>query len=128
MLFGFLKKKSKAPSVDRRKEPRYDAADEFLLEFERKTHYLGHSRDISVHGVRFATTSKMKNKEKVILNFRLPQEFPGTRHFTVKGHVVRVYKPQGASRFRVGCELDHDGEGTKETLRQFIHWLEHRAS
>ena len=128
MFFGFLKKKKKYPDVDRRREKRYAAEDEFLLEFrENGSHYLGHSRDISVHGVRFATTCKLRARKNVILNFRLPQKFPGTRHFSVKGKVARIYKPLGTERYRVGCSLTHEGETTKEILRQFIDWLEHHA-
>jgi PilZ domain len=127
MVFGFFGKK-KYPAVDRRKEARYDAEDEFLLEFhEGSSHYLGHGRDISVHGVRFATTCKLYAKKKVLLNFRLPQRFPGTRHFSVKATVARSYKPLGTERYRVGCRLNHENDETKEILRQFIHWLEHRS-
>ena len=146
MLFDFFKKKTKFPTVDRRREARYPAEDEFLVEFSvkgesppatwragasdgqgRGSHYLGNSRDISIHGVRFATTSNLRLREELILNFRLPQAFPGTRHFSVIGKVVRIYKPRGASRHRVGCSLEHEDEGTQEILRQFIYWLEHRT-
>lgn len=128
MFFGFLRKKTKFPTVDRRKEVRYLAEDEFLVEYQdRGSRYLGNSRDISIHGVRFATTGKLHLKDELILNFRLPPEFPGTRHFSVTGQVARIYKPRGASRYRVGCSLTHDDEMTQEILRQFIYWLEHRA-
>lgn len=125
MLFGFLKKQKKFPEVDRRREERYNADDEFVVEFQSGTPYLGSGRDISIHGVRFATTCKLKRSSLVVLNFRLPQEFPGTRHFAVKAKVARVYKPLGTERYRVGCSLQHDGENTKEILRQFVHWLQH---
>lgn len=128
MLFGFLKKNAgsaKMPVAERRKEPRYTAADEFLVEFKDKSHYIGSSRDISVHGIRFATTRKLRAKEKIVLNFRLPLGFTGVRHFSLNAKVARVYRPSGAARYRIACELLHEDEKTKEILRQLIYWLQH---
>ncbi len=127
MFFGFLKRKSKVPTGERRREPRYEAEDEFMLEFKaNQSHYVGASRDISVHGLRFVTTCKLQNKKDVLLNLRFPQEFPGTKHISVPAKVVRVYKPRGTGRYRIGCSLYHDSDLTKETIRQFIYWLESR--
>ena len=125
MLFGFLKPKPKFPDFDRRRELRYEAEDEFILEFkERNSRYVGSSRDISIHGVRFATTCKLRAGKTLILNFRFPAEFPGERQVSVKAKVVRAYKPQGTERYRVACRLHHEEEKTKEVIRQFIFWLE----
>ena len=126
MFFGFLRRKKKDPGSDeRRMEVRYEAEDEFLIEFqEGGAHYLGNSRDISVHGIRFATTGKLKTHDKVVLNFRFPSDFPGEKHFTVPAQVMRVFKPAGTARYRVACHLLHDSEKTKEAIRQFIFWLE----
>ena len=125
MFFGFLRKKKKQPEgTERRMEVRYEAEDEFLIEFEEKgNHYLGNSRDISVHGIRFATTGKLKKGDKVIINFRFPAEFPGEKHFKVQAQVMRVFKPSGTVRFRVACRLQHNSEASKEAIRQFIFWM-----
>ena len=125
MFFGFLKKRK--PTGDRRKEERYPAEDEFIVDFDGGTSYLGSSRDISIHGVRFATIHKMRKGASILLNFRMPQGFPGVRRFSVKAKVVRVYKPRGTERFRAGCSLLHTEDQTKENLRQFIHWLDHKG-
>ncbi len=126
MFFGFLKKfKKKTPTGERRMEPRYGADDEFLVEFEdRRSRYIGNSRDLSVHGLRFVTTAKLRVREKLVLNFRFPYEFPGLRQFNVRAQVIRIYRPAGTARYRIGCRLLHDSEQTKEAIRQFIFWLE----
>ena len=125
LFFGFLKKLGKYPDVERRREERYPAEDEFVVEFQGGSSYIGSSRDISVHGVRFATTCKLKQGSKIVLNFRMPQEFPGAKRFAVKAKVARIYKPRGTERYRAGCSLIHEEEKTREAIRQFVYWLEH---
>lgn len=127
MLFGFLKPKPKYPASDRRKEPRYEAEDEFMLEFKaQQSHYIGAARDISVHGIRFATSCKPSIGREILLNLKFPQGFPGTKSLVIRAKVVRVYKPRGTGRYRVGCSLKHESEAGKETIRQLIHWIENR--
>lgn len=128
MLRGFLKKVFNRPFQERRAEPRYQAEDDFLIEFKGiQSHYVGASRDISMHGVRFATTCKLPPKKEIMLNFRFPSAFPGESHVTVPAKVIRVYLPRGASRYRVGCRLKHTNDQTRETFRQFIFWLQTRS-
>ena len=125
MFFGFLQRKKKEIREERRIEARYGAEDEFLIEFQDSgSHYLANSRDISIHGIRFATTGKLKVRDKIVLNFRFPAEFPGLKHFKVRADVIRIYKPTGTARYRVGCRLIHDIKDTNEAIRQFIYWLE----
>lgn len=127
MFFGFLKTKPKYPAAERRREPRYPAEDEFMLEIKQtQSHYMGASRDISLHGIRFATTYKPKLKQEILLNLRFPQSFPGPKNLLVRAKVARVYKPRGTERYRIGCSLQHENDAGKETMRQFIHWLENR--
>ena len=128
MFFGFLKPKPKYPEVDRRRELRLPAEDEFVLEFQANhSHYIGSSRDVSIHGVRFVSTCKLKPSQKIILNFRFPHSFPGEQKFSVKATVARVYLPRGANRYRVGCSLQHESDVTEEAMRQFVFWLESRS-
>ncbi len=139
MFFGFLKKKVSFPTQERRREYRYPAEDEFIIEFagrekeipgskDSKSRYVGASRDISLHGLRFVTTYKLRKKEMILLNFRFPHEFPGEKHLSLPALVVRVYRHDGMARYRIGCALKYDNPRIEETIRQFIHWLEHRTS
>jgi hypothetical protein len=126
MLFGFLGKKT-YPAIDRRREPRFTAEDEFTLEFpDKKSKFVGSSRDISMHGIRFVTPQKISPGSTIVLNFKMPEKFPGPKQFSVKAFVVRVYKPKGTGRYRVGCKLQHENNESKDGVRQIIHWLEHR--
>lgn len=132
MLFGFLKKfksQAKYPQINRRREERFEAEDEFVVKFNTsaKVSFHGQSRDISVHGVRFATSCKLSRGRKIDLNFVFPNRFPGAREVRIPATAVRVYRPRGTERYRVACVLRHESEITKEVLRQFIHWLTHRA-
>lgn len=132
MLFGFLKRiksKTKYPSVNRRREERYEAEDEFVVRFTNSTKasFHGQSRDISVHGVRFVTSYKLSSRKIVDLNFVFPNGFPGAKEIRIPAKIVRVYRPRGTERYRVACSLNHQSEITKEVLRQFIYWLSHRS-
>lgn len=121
----FRRRRAKYAGSDRRKEPRLRLSDSFLLEFREKKDkkpFLGSGRDISGHGVRFATNIKPKKKAQLSAILYFHQRFEEARDLKVQARVKAVYKPEGARRWRVCCELQYQNPKDAETVKHFMAW------
>jgi hypothetical protein len=128
----FFKRKTSTDFRERRKEPRIPAKEDFLIEFKKKNFSgkpsIGNGRDISVHGIRFTSSFKLNKGDQLDVAVYLSQKFPGERKVVLKAKVVRVTKPGSLAQYRIGAELIHSEETTKEAIRNFMKWLEADAS
>ena len=107
-----------------------ETPDDFLVEFTRKGQLpqkgCGNGRDLSLQGMRFATPVSLKKGEPLEVFIYFPRRFPDVAKIKLSAEVVRVYKPKGASRYRVGCRLVHLDISTRDMIRNFMEWL-HRS-
>jgi len=110
-------------STEKRKEKLSLMRDDFVVEFQNDRFMrprLGNGRDLSVQGVRFATVVPLKKGERLAMTVYLPKAFEGDRKLCLDAKVVRVYRPKGFVRHRVGCELTHRTATSASTLRHFF--------
>lgn len=111
---------------DKRREHRVVTAQKFSIEIEKgkifKKKVFAEARDLSTHGLRFVCEEKLNKGGRITLTLLFPNEFPGRRELILQGVVIRVYRPKGTKRFRVGCEILHPNPASKETIRQFLDW------
>lgn len=113
---------------EKRKETRILASETFFIEFKKglifKKVGAGNGRDLSVSGLRFVTFMKFRKADKFDLTLCFSPRFPGEKRLSLRARVLRAYRPKGAKRLRVACRLLHRSEDTKNTIREFISWVE----
>ncbi len=119
-----------SPQKEKRSEPRFQNKY-FMIEFKKKglLHAIldpqtGEGRDISINGIRFATTSSLKKGDRLEARILFMPQFPGDKEIMVTATVVRVYRPEGTKRNRIGCSLGHLSTATKHVIQEFIAWQE----
>lgn len=115
-------------TIERRREPRYRAADDFVIEFRNRKMakpLVGGGRDISANGVRFASKLKMRKGDHLETTLVFSNKYKGKRKVKVDAKIVHAYKPRGASRYRVGCRVLH-AEESRSMVRDFLNWIETR--
>ena len=126
-LFG-KKTEDALGDIERRSEPRYRAADDFVIEFRNRRMpktLVGGGRDISINGVRFASKLKMRKGDHLEATMVFSNRYKGKRKVKVDAKIVHTYKPRGANRYRVGCRVMH-AEETRSAVRDFLNWIETR--
>lgn len=127
----FLKKifRPKQRKSDRRRTPRVEARNLIRIDFQTidtsRIIATGTVKDISLGGIRFATFAPLKKGIQLdgILHFN--NQFPGPKKIPMMMRVVRVYKPMGSRRYRVGVSFSDSLRYAqeKEIVRQVIEWL-----
>lgn len=119
------RKQEKSHSAERRRESRYRVTHDYAVELENerfKKKKVVMPRNLSADGMRFATSETLKEGEKFILTFHFSRPFSGSRTFSVPAIATYVTKPEGVSRFRVGCRFEHPDESGRLILENFIAW------
>lgn len=121
--------KPKIRKTERRRSERVDAYNEFKIDFHaagsRRIAGLGTGIDISMTGMRFATMAPLRKGEPLEATVYLTKDFPGPKKTGFQMTVVRVYKPFGGRRYRVGVNFTQSSRYTKEfeIIRHFIAWI-----
>ena len=121
---NFFKNKDRK---ERRISQRIDPEDICLVEFSKPGQIqrkLGELKDVSLNGIRFASNVRLDKNQPLQIYLYFPKNFPGTRWLSIKATVIRMSKPSGRERYRIGCHLHHENETTRERIRQFMFWLE----
>ncbi len=124
-MFFFFKRK-KYSGRERRTEERIKAPDCFLVEYKKKDQkkvQLGHGRDISVHGMRIASSVPFKKGDVLEMAVYFPKGFIPSSKIYINAKVIRVEKPRGARRKRMAMRLLYSDDSTREILRQFMEWV-----
>lgn len=132
----FLKRlfRPKVRKRERRKSERVAAYNAVKIDFHtvgsRRIMGLGTGDDISLTGMRFATHAPLKKGEALEAILYFTKNFPGSKKIGLEMTVVRVYKPFGARRYRVGTHFTQSPRYKPEfeVMAQFILWLKARAS
>lgn len=113
----------------RRKARRVQATDQFLIEFrhgKRRLYDKGFGCDLSSTGARFTTLVPFRVGSLLDMLVHFSPMFPGARKAEFLGEVVQSQHAKGKWRRRIGCKF-HGGEPeSRETLRQFLSWVESR--
>lgn len=128
MLF-FKKQEKKQNGKERRSSPRVIPEHEFAVDFESdgfsRMSGIGGGKDLSTSGVRFATFAPLKKGQRLEMTLTFSARFPRVSRLVIVARVVRIYRPKGAKRFRIGCQFieleTHASE--LETIRQFMEWV-----
>lgn len=124
--------KPKVRKTERRRSERVTAYNEFKIDFHtvssRRIAGLGTGIDISMSGVRFATLAPLRKGESLEAALYFTKDFPGPRKIELQMTLVRVYKPFGARRWRIGASFNESSRYKQEfeALRQFIAWVKAR--
>lgn len=122
-------RKDLSAADDRRQKERLSASDLFEIEFKTagliKLSGMGYGKDVSESGLKFATPTPLKKGENINARIVFTCDFPGQKKLALPMQVVRVYKPKGAQRYRVGVRfLDLEKHGLEaEAIRQLVWWL-----
>jgi hypothetical protein len=124
MIINLIKKNRK-DGEERRRYPRLDPEEEFLVEFRRKeaeSLRLGQGKDISEGGLRFATSAQLHKGDELDVILYLPKKFPGLRKIHTRAKVRRVYHPAPTRRYRVACEFEAPQMSFHQTVTSYMDW------
>ncbi len=123
-MIWFTKDNQDAYAENRRFE-RVNPEDIFLVEFQTgdpKKSRLGEGKDISLGGVRFATSAMLKKGDRLKMTVYFPKHFPGPRKAEAGAFVHRVHYPGASHRLRVACEFLETSRMMEETLNSYLEW------
>ena len=121
---------SELQTSERRVSNRISAEDAFKVDFQTtsliRISGIGSGKDISATGMRFATFAPLKKGEVLETEIFFNEKFPGVKKVSLQMQVMRVYKPSGAKRYRVGIRFLESPRYKPEfeVVRQFIWWLQ----
>lgn len=121
--------KPKTRKIERRKSERVSAEGEVKIDFQtmtsRRISGIGTGNDISISGMRFATFAPLKKGQMLEAALYFGKKFPGLKKIPLQMTVVRVYKPFGSRRYRIGVSFIESPRYKQEfeVLKQLVFWL-----
>lgn len=122
------------PKNERRRSPRAESKDLVKVDFQadgpKQISAIGVGEDISMTGIRFATFAPLKKGQVLDAALHFFQLFPGNKRVAVQIKIIRVYKPFGSRRYRIGGEFIQSSANNAEfeALAAFIAWLKKQSS
>ena len=113
---------------DKRKTRRLRAPKDFEVAFKKGKFFprigSGSGRDISMEGMRFSTTARLKIKDPLSIKLHFSPKFPGQKQIQLKAVVARIQKSKRSGQYRVGCRFQTLDAIAQETIWQFLWWLD----
>lgn len=82
----------------------------------------GSGRGISFDALRFAVEIPPQKGQEFQMKVIFPEEFGEDRSVRLQVKVLKIAKPPGRKRFRVGCEITVIEPEEKKKLMEFIYW------
>lgn len=121
----WFKKNNRETMPENRRFERQTPEDVFLVEFQNVSAVkarLGQGKDISLGGIRFATSAPLKKGEQLQMTVYFPKKFPGPRKVKTEALVHRVYNPGASHRLRVACEFMEKTPLAEAALNSYLDW------